>query len=53
MIENVADSVTGLLTSKVDKLTPSQQIILKVASIIGRTFPVRLLTSCLPVETDT
>lgn len=32
---SIPNSLTNLLTSKVDKLTPSQQVAVKVASVIG------------------
>jgi len=51
-ITRVPDSVAGLLTSKMDKLSPSQQIVLKVASVIGDLFPVRTVSVLLPNETD-
>jgi hypothetical protein len=41
-----------LLTSKVDRLTLEQQIILKVASVIGQTFTVSMLAQLLPQEAD-
>lgn len=49
-LRGVPDSVTGLLTSKVDKLTPSQQTILKIAAIIGQTFTFKTLAALLPDE---
>jgi predicted ATPase len=34
-IKSVPNSLTGVLTSKVDRLSPLQQILLKSASVIG------------------
>lgn len=39
----IPDNIAALLTSKVDKLTPSQQVILKVASVIGQIFHADML----------
>ena len=36
---SIPNSLSSLLTSKVDRLSPTQQIILKVASVIGN-FPI-------------
>ena len=33
----------GLITSKLDRMSPSQQIVLKVASTIGAAFDVNML----------
>jgi predicted ATPase len=41
-------TIRQLITSKVDKLTGRQRDILKVASVIGKTFSVQLLTELLP-----
>lgn len=37
----------GLLTSKVDRLSPNQQILLKVGSVIGQTFTLDMLGEVL------
>eukprot|EP01117_Protostelium_nocturnum_P014485 TRINITY_DN5511_c0_g2_i2.p1 TRINITY_DN5511_c0_g2~~TRINITY_DN5511_c0_g2_i2.p1 ORF type:complete len:1733 (+),score=655.57 TRINITY_DN5511_c0_g2_i2:165-5363(+) len=49
-LESVPNSITGLLTSKVDRLSPSQQILLKVASVIGQIFSLPILIRLLPEE---
>jgi tetratricopeptide (TPR) repeat protein len=49
---NVPDTVQGVVTSRVDRLTPPQQLALKVASVIGRVFPFRLLSEIYPIECD-
>lgn len=46
------DTVQGVITSRIDRLTPSQQLTLKVASVIGRTFEYELLQNVHPIETD-
>jgi predicted ATPase len=38
--------------SRIDQLAPAHQMILKVASVIGRIFAVDLLRAIFPVETD-
>ncbi|MGB0385678.1 MAG: tetratricopeptide repeat protein, partial [Ardenticatenaceae bacterium] len=46
------DSLQGVITSRIDRLTPQQQLTLKVASVIGRVFGVRLLREVHPIESD-
>ena len=46
------DTVEDVVTSRVDRLTPGQQLTVKVASVIGRSFPVRLLEEVHPVAAD-
>lgn len=46
------DTLQGVITSRIDSLTPSQQLTLKVASVIGRIFAFRLLQATYPIETD-
>jgi predicted ATPase/class 3 adenylate cyclase len=41
------DDVQGLVLSRIDRLEPEQQLTLKVASVIGRTFPYRTLRYAL------
>ncbi|HEU4321948.1 MAG TPA: adenylate/guanylate cyclase domain-containing protein [Roseiflexaceae bacterium] len=48
----IPDSVQSAITSRIDRLTPKQQLTLKVASVIGRTFPVRLLRMLDPLARD-
>jgi class 3 adenylate cyclase len=49
---NFPDSVQGVITSRIDRLAPDQQLTLKVASVIGRVFPFRLLHDIHPIEAD-
>ncbi len=44
------DSVQGVITSRLDRLPPAQQLALKVASVIGRVFAFRLLRDIYPIE---
>lgn len=46
------DTVQGVITSRIDRLMPTQQLTLKVASVIGRIFAYRLLRAIYPVEAD-
>ncbi|WP_158623659.1 AAA family ATPase [Corallococcus llansteffanensis] len=45
-------SVQGVVSSRIDRLTPTQQLVLKTASIIGRVFPLELLQELYPVDAD-
>ncbi len=46
------DTVQGVITSRIDRLAPSQQMALKVASVIGRIFNFRTLMAIHPIEAD-
>jgi class 3 adenylate cyclase len=46
------DTVQGVITSRLDRLGPQQQLALKVASVIGRVFAYRLLRDVHPIEND-
>ncbi|MCB9102211.1 MAG: AAA family ATPase [Anaerolineales bacterium] len=46
------DTVQGVVTSRIDRLTPAQQLTLKVASVIGRIFEFQLLHDVHPIEAD-
>ena len=52
---NLADldfptTIQGVITSRIDRLSPSQQLTVKVASVIGRIFAVRVLGGVYPIE---
>ncbi len=49
---SLPDTVQGIITSRIDRLEPSQQLALKVASVIGRVFAFRLLRDIYPIDTD-
>lgn len=49
---NLPDTIQGVITSRIDRLIPAQQLTLKVASVIGRTFEYRTLHDIHPLETD-
>jgi class 3 adenylate cyclase/tetratricopeptide (TPR) repeat protein len=46
------DSLEAAITSRIDGLSPSQQLTLKVASVIGRIFAYRMLHAIHPIEAD-
>ncbi|HSH04681.1 MAG TPA: AAA family ATPase [Anaerolineae bacterium] len=46
------DTIQGVITSRIDHLTPAQQLTLKVASVIGRTFNIEILREIHPIEAD-
>ncbi|NNJ12887.1 AAA family ATPase [Chloroflexales bacterium ZM16-3] len=45
-------TVQGLITSRIDRLSPAQQLTLKVASVIGQGFTLSTLSAIHPVERD-
>jgi len=49
---SMPDTVEGVVSERIDRLTPEQQLSLKAASVVGRTFLERLLLSIHPVEAD-
>jgi tetratricopeptide (TPR) repeat protein len=46
------DSIEGVITGRIDRLSPSQQLTLKAASVIGRLFALRTLRDIHPIESD-
>ena len=49
---NIPRSVEGVITSRVDRLSPAHQLTLKVASVIGRVFDCRTLAQIHPIDAD-
>ena len=45
--KKIPDSIQGLLTARIDRLPLSAKLTLRVASIIGRTFPEQILDDVL------
>jgi class 3 adenylate cyclase/tetratricopeptide (TPR) repeat protein len=43
-------TVQGIITSRIDRLSPSQQLTLKVASVIGRVFLLKMLANVHPAK---
>jgi class 3 adenylate cyclase len=48
----VPDSVEGAVATRIDQLSPQQQLALKVASVIGRSFELDTLDAIFPVADD-
>jgi class 3 adenylate cyclase/tetratricopeptide (TPR) repeat protein len=46
------DTLQAAITNRIDSLDPSQQLTLKVASVIGRIFTFRMLQAIYPIDTD-
>ena len=46
------DTIEGVITSRLDRLPAAQQFIIKVASVIGRSFPYQALRAIHPVSAD-
>jgi tetratricopeptide (TPR) repeat protein len=49
---HLPDTVQGVITSRIDRLAPGQQLTLKVASVIGRAFEYDTLHHIHPIEAD-
>jgi class 3 adenylate cyclase/tetratricopeptide (TPR) repeat protein len=49
---NVPGTIRALITSRIDRLLPPQQLTLKTASVIGRSFPHRTLLDVYPLDAD-
>ncbi|TAK14545.1 MAG: adenylate/guanylate cyclase domain-containing protein [Anaerolineae bacterium] len=49
---SLPDTLQGIVTSRIDRLPPSEKLALKVASVIGREFLVRALEAIYPIEND-
>lgn len=49
---DLPNTLQGLITSRIDRLLPPQQLMLKVASVIGRNFRGDLLEAIYPLATD-
>ncbi len=49
---SLPDTLQAAITNRIDSLAPSQQLTLKVASVIGRIFALRVLQAVHPIESD-
>ncbi|MDZ4717831.1 MAG: adenylate/guanylate cyclase domain-containing protein [Roseiflexaceae bacterium] len=47
---SLPDTLQGVITSRIDRLTPAQQLTLKTASVIGFVFAERALHAIYPLE---
>jgi class 3 adenylate cyclase/tetratricopeptide (TPR) repeat protein len=48
----IPDTVQGVVTSRIDRLNPVEQLILKAASVVGRVFPTKILKEIIPFIKD-
>jgi len=46
------DTLEGLITERIDRLSPAQQMTLKVASVIGHVFRQHILKDVYPIENE-
>jgi predicted ATPase/class 3 adenylate cyclase len=46
------DTMQGVVAARIDRLAPGQELTLKVASVIGRLFALRILRDIHPIEPD-
>ncbi|HET9907967.1 MAG TPA: hypothetical protein VFQ23_15050, partial [Anaerolineales bacterium] len=49
---DLPETVQGVILSRIDRLTPIQQLTLKVASVIGRVFEYATLKAVYPIEAE-
>ncbi len=49
---HLPDTIQGVITSRIDRLLPAQQLTLKVASVIGSAFEFGVLHAIHPIDTD-
>lgn len=54
LLENIIlpDTAQGLVSNRIDRLSPQEQMTLKVASVLGREFNFLLLQAVYPLEAD-
>ncbi len=45
-------TVQGTIMSRIDRLSPAEQLVLKLASVVGRIFDHRILADIHPIEGD-
>lgn len=46
------DNLEAVITSRIDRLPPQHQLVLKVSSVLGRVFSQQLLKAIYPIEHD-
>ena len=49
---NLPDTLEGLVTERIDRLGASQQLVLKVASVIGHSFRLNVLRDIFPLKEE-
>jgi predicted ATPase len=45
-------TVEGLIKSRLDRLSPSEQLTLKIASVVGKEFSMEVLSAIYPLDSD-
>ncbi len=53
-LENIGfpETIQGVITSRIDRLSPQEQFTLKIASVIGRVFTYKALYDIHPIQED-
>lgn len=46
------DNLEAVITTRIDRLSPQLQLVVKVGSVLGRVFPLSLLRAVHPIEAD-
>ena len=46
------DNLEAVITTRIDRLSPQLQLVVKVASVLGRVFTLSLLRAVHPIEAD-
>lgn len=49
---SLPNTLQGIITSRIDRLSSQQQLALKVASVVGYEFPQQMVRDVYPVETE-
>ncbi len=49
---NLPNTIEGIVTTRIDRLSPAQELTLKVASVIGRVFAESVVRDIHPIEDD-
>ena len=49
---DIPHTLQGVISGRIDRLTPAEQLTLKVGSVIGRLFLLRILSDVHPLETE-
>ena len=47
---NLPDTVEGVITQRIDHLDPTEQLSLKVASVVGRAFGLSVINAIFPIK---
>ena len=49
---SLPDTIQGLITNRIDRLKPAEQMTLKVASVLGRVFSVEMVRAVYPTDVE-